>query len=149
MKIFKITFSFLLISILAGCAQNTTTHTTKLPPGPPRSIKKQVIGHNTEVILMNTMNSTQLTYLVSRKMEKYDRQQLNHVYERGTPNQGSSWLNPDTGNQYTVTPGLVYLSPNGGICRKNEIVTTMDGKKQSISATACRDDSGSWRIFPQ
>jgi surface antigen len=84
-------------------------------------------------------------YIVGNEMDKYDRQELNHVYERGVSGQTTSWVNPDNGTRYKVTPQPAYTN-NSRPCRKAEITAIIDGKTERTYATACRDDYGRWQI---
>ena len=106
----------------------------------------QAIGHNTEATLIGMAVGTMLGYIVGNEMDKYDRQQLNHVYERGVSGQTSSWINPDMGNQYHVTPQPAYTGANNRYCRKAEVTAVIDGKTEKSYTTACRDDYGHWQL---
>ena len=87
-----------------------------------------------------------LGYIVGNEMDKYDREQLNHVYDRGVSNRPSSWVNPDNGNQYSVTPQPAYTGSNNRVCRKAEIQAVIDGKQETTYSTACRDEYGNWQL---
>lgn len=107
----------------------------------------QAIGHNTGATLIGAAVGSMLGYIVGNEMDKYDRQQLNHVYDRGVSNQRSSWVNPDTGNQYAVTPQPAYQDPRSQrICRRAEIEAVIDGKVEKTYSTACRDEYGRWQL---
>lgn len=107
------------------------------------AILGQAIGHNTEATLIGILAGTFIGYMVGNEMDKYDREVLNHTYERGVSGQTSSWTNPDTGNSYAVTPQPAVATPSGP-CRKAEIMATIDGKPENTTTTACRDDNGQW-----
>jgi surface antigen len=104
----------------------------------------QAIGHNTEATLIGAAVGTLLGYIVGNEMDKYDRQQLNHVYERGVSGTPSTWVNPDSGNQYQVTPQPAYSTPSNPNCRQAEIIAMIDGKQERTYTTACRDSHGNW-----
>jgi surface antigen len=104
----------------------------------------QAIGHNTEATLIGAAVGTLLGYIVGNEMDKYDRQQLNHVYERGVSGTPTSWVNPDNGNQYQVTPQPAYSTPGNPNCRQAEIIAVIDGKQERTYTTACRDSHGNW-----
>ncbi len=106
----------------------------------------QAIGHDTESTLIGAAVGTMLGYIVGNEMDKYDREQLNHVYERGVSGQTSSWVNPDKGNQYQVTPQPAYTGANSRVCRKAEVTAIIDGKAEKTYTTACRDDYGQWQL---
>ncbi|MBL4901930.1 MAG: glycine zipper 2TM domain-containing protein [Desulfocapsa sp.] len=107
----------------------------------------QAIGHNTEATLIGAAIGTMLGYMIGNEMDKYDRQQLNHVYERGVSGQSNSWRNPDSGNQYSVTPQPAYSNPvTNQPCRQAEIKAIIDGRPQTTYTTACRDNNGNWQL---
>ncbi len=109
----------------------------------------QAIGHDTQSTLIGTAIGTMIGYIVGNEMDKYDRQELNHVYERGMSNRPSSWVNPDTGNQYSVTPQPAYTDPaSHRVCRKAKIDAIIDGQPKHTYSTACRDAYGHWQLQP-
>ncbi len=107
----------------------------------------QAIGHSTEATLIGAAVGTMLGYMVGNEMDKYDREQLNHVYERGTSGKATAWRNPDTGNSYEVMPQPAYAQPETQkVCRQAEIIAVIDGKTERTYTTACRDDYGHWQL---
>ena len=107
----------------------------------------QAIGHDTEATLLGAAIGGLLGYIVGNEMDKYDLQELNRVYERGESNRTSGWVNPDTGNRYSVTPQPAYANPRTNQpCRKAEINAVIDGKAEKTYATACRDTYGHWQL---
>jgi surface antigen len=106
----------------------------------------QAIGHNTEATLIGMAVGGLLGYIIGNEMDKYDREQLNHVYERGTSGQTSAWNNPDNGNSYQVTPQPAYTNTSNRPCRKAEIQSIIDGKQETVYTTACRDQYGHWQM---
>ncbi len=105
-----------------------------------------LIGHNTEATLIGMAVGTMLGYIVGNEMDKYDREELNHVYERGVSGQTASWINPDKGNQYQVTPQPAYTGADKQWCRKAEVAAIIDGKTEKTYSTACRDQNGHWQL---
>jgi surface antigen len=107
----------------------------------------QAIGHSTEATLIGAAVGTMLGYMVGNEMDKYDREQLNHAYERGTSGRTTAWRNPDTGNSYEVMPQPAYSHPQTHqACRQAEIIAVIDGKTERTYSTACRDDAGRWQL---
>jgi len=142
----------LLITVslfLTSCANNNLNkaQTGAIGGAAGGALIGQIIGHNTEATLIGMAVGTMLGYIVGNEMDKYDREQLNHVYERGVSGNASSWINPDNGNQYQVTPQPAYSAPTTSqVCRKAEIVAVIDGKQEKTYATACRAEDGHWEI---
>jgi len=135
--------------LLTSCANSNMTKGQQgaLGGAAGGALVGQIIGHNTEATLIGMAVGTMLGYIVGNEMDKYDREQLNHVYERGVSGNTSAWINPDTNNQYRVTPQPAYTGPNGNrVCRKAEIQAVIDGKQETTYATACRDAYGHWEL---
>lgn len=139
--------TIILMLTLTSCANMNKAQTGAAGGAAGGALIGQMIGHNTEATLIGAAVGTMLGYIVGNEMDKYDRQQLNHAYERGVSNQTSSWVNPDNGNQYSVTPQPAYTNPSSNRpCRKAEIDAIIDGKHETTYTTACRDANGHWQL---
>ena len=139
--------TILFMFALTSCADMNKAQTGAVGGAAGGALIGQAIGHNTEATLIGAAVGTALGYMVGNEMDKYDRQQLNHTYERGMSNQTSSWVNPDNGNQYRVTPQPAYTkSSSNQVCRQAEIDATIDGKHEKTYTTACRDANGRWQL---
>jgi surface antigen len=107
----------------------------------------QAIGRNTGGTLIGAAVGGMLGYMIGNEMDKFDRDRLNNTYERAPSNRRSSWVNPDTGNRYTVTPQPAYQNPTmQRVCRRAEIEAVIDGRPQRTYSTACRDEYGGWQL---
>jgi surface antigen len=106
----------------------------------------QAIGHDTSSTLIGTAVGTLLGYMVGNEMDKYDRQRLNYVYERGVSGQTSSWVNPDNGNSYYVTPSAATRTASGP-CRTATIEATIDGRRETTYGTACQLGAGAQALL--
>ena len=137
--------ALLFLMLLASCANRAQTGAAG--GAAAGALIGQAIGHSTEGTLIGAAVGTMLGYIVGSEMDKYDRQQLDHMYERGVSNQRSSWVNPDTGNQYTVTPQPAYQEPSSRrVCRRAEIEAVIDGRPERTYSTACRNEYGQWEL---
>ena len=137
--------ALLFLLLLASCANRAQTGA--VGGAAAGALIGQAIGHNTGGTLIGAAVGTMLGYIVGSEMDKYDRQQLDHMYERGVSNQRSSWVNPDTGNQYTVTPQPAYQEPSSRrVCRRAEIEAVIDGRPERTYSTACRNSYGEWEL---
>jgi surface antigen len=138
--------ALLFLLLLTSCANKAQTGAAG--GAAAGALIGQAIGHNTGGTLIGAAVGTMLGYIVGNEMDKYDRQQLNHMYERGVSNQRSSWVNPDTGNQYTVTPQPAYQEPSSRkVCRRAEIEAVIDGRPERTYSTACRNEYGQWELL--
>jgi surface antigen len=137
--------ALLFLLALSSCA--TKGQTGALGGAAGGALIGQAIGHSTEATLIGAVVGGALGYMVGNEMDKYDRAQLNRAYERGPSNQRSTWVNPDNGNRYAVTPQPSYQNPTTNrVCRKAEIDAVIDGKRERTYTTACRDQYGSWEL---
>lgn len=137
--------ALLFLLLLASCANRAQTGA--VGGAAAGALIGQAIGHNTGGTLIGAAVGTMLGYIVGSEMDKYDRQQLDHMYERGVSNQRSTWVNPDTGNQYTVTPQPAYQEPSSRrVCRRAEIEAIIDGRPERTYSTACRNEYGQWEL---
>jgi surface antigen len=111
-------------------------------------VSTRAIGHNIEASLRGKTKNSALALLVSQEMDRYDREQVNHVFERGLSGRTSSWTNPDKGNQYRLTPLPAFQTIGKSVCRKAKIEAMINGNEQleTISSKACRANNGQWRI---
>lgn len=105
----------------------------------------QAIGRNTGATLIGAAVGTMVGYIVGNEMDKYDSQQLGQVYERGISGQTTSWRNPDSGYMHRVTPQAAVRTESG-VCRTAEIDSTINGRRETTLATACRDEYGRWEL---
>ncbi|MDD5758816.1 MAG: glycine zipper domain-containing protein [Desulfobulbaceae bacterium] len=105
----------------------------------------QAIGHNTSSTLIGAAVGTMLGFMIGNSMDQYDQAQLNKAYETTPSSQTTRWVNPDTGNQYAMTPQSTYRDQDGRDCRDAEILATIDGKAEKTLTRACREN-GRWVI---
>ncbi len=133
--------------LLSSCAEPTKGGMGAVSGAAGGALIGQAIGHNTEATLIGAAVGTLIGYIIGNEMDKYDREQLNHVYERGVSGQGNTWRNPDTGSQYQVTPQPAYSNPTTHRpCRQARIQTVIEGKTETTYTTACRDSNGHWQL---
>jgi surface antigen len=60
--------------------------------------------------------------------------------------QSTTWVNPDTGYEYTVTPTRTF-DQSGGPCREFSLNATVGGQSdQELYGTACLQADGSWLV---
>lgn len=81
---------------------------------------------------------------IGRQMDDGDRYRAGHALEATPTNQSSSWQNPDTGNSYSVTPTRTYYDSSRP-CREYTTEAWIDGRKETVYGSACRQADGTWR----
>ncbi len=109
------------------------------------AIAGQAIGKNTEATLIGAAIGALLGYAVGNEMDKADQLQINNAYETVPDGRSSQWVNPNTGNQFSVTPQHTYSNAAQQNCREAKILATIDGRPEKIIQRACRDEYGNWR----
>ena len=137
--------ALIFLLFLSSCATKAQTGAVGGAAG--GALLGQAIGRNTGATLIGAAVGAGLGYIIGNEMDKYDRDRLNSVYERGVSNQRSTWVNPDSGNRYAVTPQPAYQDPSSHqVCRRAEINAVIDGKPQRTYSTACRNSYGEWEL---
>lgn len=100
----------------------------------------------TAAIIAGTLAGAYFGGKIGKTMDETDRQKAYSSLENNQTNQPTSWQNPDSGNAYTVTPTKTYNSTSGGPCRDYTTEVVIDGRRETATGTACREN-GSWRVI--
>ena len=82
---------------------------------------------------------------IGRTMDETDRLNAAMALENVQTGVPSTWINPDTGYQYVMTPTNTY-SGAAGPCREYTMDATIGGRTEQVYGTACRQPDGSWQI---
>jgi surface antigen len=81
---------------------------------------------------------------IDRTMAPADQGCIGRTLENTPNRQTNAWQNPDRNASYWVTPTKTYQR-NGTSCRNFITQALIDGRKQRVSGTACRQPDGSWK----
>jgi len=86
---------------------------------------------------------------VGKSLDRADRAYMQRTtqksLETGQTGRRSTWRNPDSGHQGSVTPTRTYETARGP-CREYQQTVTIDGRTERAYGTACRQSDGSWKI---
>lgn len=145
-KISTCLLMLVLMSSLCSCTAATKSRIGAGGGAAAGALLGQMIGKNTESTLIGAAVGTMLGYMVGNEMEKYDKIQLNKVYDKSPTGKVSTWTNPDNGNSYSVTPQKTTYNSDHQPCRKAYITAIIDGKVEKTEAEACRNENGNWTI---
>lgn len=132
---------------LAGCAQNTGMSRGSaggLGGAASGALLGQIIGGDTEATLLGAAIGGVLGYVIGNEMDKADQRRLTQTYETAPSGTPVAWVNPDSGNQYKVTPQPAYSTPSQPTCRDAQVEAIIDGQREVVNTTACRNSSGQW-----
>lgn len=140
------------VLVLPGCATPPTQEQTGMVIGGALggALGSQVGGGRgrTAATVVGTIIGASVGGAIGRSMDETDRLKVAHSLETVRTGVPSQWRNPDTGNQYTVTPTRTYET-SGTPCREYTMDGNIGGRKEKIYGTACRQPDGSWRTVSQ
>ncbi len=135
------------ILTVAGCQEVRNEQVAQGVGGALGGLLGAQIGHGTGKLAAVAAGALLGAYLggnVGRTMDDVDRMKAYRTLE-GTPTgKTSAWKNPDTGNSYEVTPTKTYES-GGRPCREYTTEAWIEGRRETLKGTACREPDGSWR----
>jgi surface antigen len=83
---------------------------------------------------------------IGRSMDPVDQACIGRSLENTPTNQTVAWKNPDTNSSYWVTPTRTYQDRAGTPCREYVTDAVIDGRRQRLNGTACRQPDGSWKL---
>jgi surface antigen len=82
---------------------------------------------------------------VGRAMEPADQGCVSRALENAPTRQTVAWRNPDSDTSYWVTPTRTYQTAQGTPCREFTTTAVIDGRREEVHGTACREPDGSWK----
>ena len=133
---------------LAGCENPPTKGQTGAVAG---AVVGGVVGSTigggtgrTVAIIAGTVAGAVIGGRIGNKMDEADKLKAAQALETTPTGKNSTWRNPDTGAQYTMTPTRTYDS-GATPCRDFSVNATVDGKAEQVHGTACRQADGSWK----
>jgi surface antigen len=98
----------------------------------------------TAAIILGTLVGTAVGGAIGRSMDDVDRMKTARTLETVRTGVPSTWRNPDTGYQYSVTPTRTYETSSGP-CREYVVDAVIAGRTEKVYGTACRQADGSWK----
>jgi len=98
----------------------------------------------TVAIVAGTVAGALLGSHIGKRMDEADRMKAAQALENTPTGQQTTWRNPDTGSQYSVTPTRTYEAA-GAPCRDFTVNATVEGKPDTVKGTACRQADGTWK----
>lgn len=130
---------------LAGCELNKQTVGAGVG-----GVAGGVLGSNvgggtgrTAAIIGGTLIGAMIGGHIGGEMDELDRRRARDALEYAPTGQATSWRNPDSGAQYSVTPTSTYTGSSGP-CRQYEMDVYIDGQRDVVKGTACRNANGEW-----
>ena len=100
----------------------------------------------TMAIIVGSVAGSMIGREIGESMDERDRVNTAAALRDSRTGQGASWVNPDNGTRYTVTPTGTFES-GGAPCRDFRVDADVGGEpNQPVSGTACLQSDGSWMI---
>lgn len=137
--------------MLAGCQTPPSKEQTGAVTGAVlggvlgAQVGKKGSGTRTGAIIAGTIIGGMIGGSIGRTMDNQDRMIANQTLETYPTHQSKTWQNPDSGNQYTMTPTRTYET-SGTPCREYTMDAVIDGRQEKVYGTACRQADGSWQV---
>tara|TARA_B100002003_G_scaffold118709_1_gene109448 strand:+ start:2970 stop:3446 length:477 start_codon:yes stop_codon:yes gene_type:complete len=157
MKTSKFVFVLSLAAFLAACAENQTgqkqTLGTIIGAGLGALAGSQVGSGKGKLaaVAIGALGGAFLGGQLGKTLDDVDRMKASEtqqaVLEKNKDGQSSTWNNPNTGHSGRVTPTSTQHASSGEYCREYEHEITVDGRKEVVKGTACRQNDGSWRVI--
>jgi surface antigen len=133
--------------LVAACQGPTKEQTGAVIGGVAGGVLGNQIGHGsgrTAAVIGGTLIGAMVGGAVGAEMDANDRYRAQQALEYTPSHQSTTWHNPDTGNQYAVTPIRTYETAQGP-CREYETEAIIDGHREVVVGNACRQSDGTWK----
>ena len=100
----------------------------------------------TAAIIIGTIAGSMIGRHIGETMDDVDRTRTAIVLNDSRTGETTSWVNPDNGHRYAVTPTRTY-EQGAGPCREFRLDATVgDQSHQHVYGTACLQADGSWLV---
>ncbi len=141
--------SFLSALLLGGCETTGHGQQGEVLGGVLGGVIGAQVGEGrgkTAAIIIGTIAGAMIGRHIGESMDDTDRTQTATVLNDNRTGESTSWVNPDTGYRYAVTPTRTY-EQSSGPCREFQLDATVGGQpNQNIYGTACLQADGSWLV---
>jgi len=104
-------------------------------------------GHGrTAAIIIGTLAGAMIGRQIGENMDDVDRMKTAQALNDSRTGTSTTWVNPDTGYEYTVTPTRTYEASSGP-CREFRLDAAVGSSPdEEVYGTACLQADGSWLI---
>lgn len=142
---------FILVAGLPLSSCETTTHAQQgeIIGGVLGGVLGSQVGEGhgkTAAIIVGTIAGAMIGRHIGETMDEADRMQTATALNNARTGEATTWVNPDNGNQYTVTPTGTFERSEGP-CREFRLDAKVgDQPNEEVYGTACLQADGSWLI---
>jgi surface antigen len=135
--------------LLSSCETTTHAQQGEIIGGVIGGVVGSQIGEgrgNTAAIIVGTIAGAMIGRHIGQTMDDTDRMKTAQALNNSRTGVGTTWVNPDNGNTYTVTPTETFET-NQGPCREFRLDARVgDSPNEDVYGTACLQPDGSWLI---
>jgi surface antigen len=145
----RILFLASVLTLALGTTACTNEQTGQVVGGILGGVAGNQVGHGSGravATLAGTLAGGFIGGALGRNMDDTDRLKAHHSLENNRTHESSQWHNPNSGNDYTMTPTRTYQTGNGQYCREYTTDVVVGGRRETAYGTACRQADGSWKV---
>ncbi len=134
---------------LSSCETTTHAQQGEIIGGVLGGVVGSQIGDGrgqTAATIIGTIAGSMIGRHIGETMDETDRMNTAQALNNSRTGEGTTWVNPDNGNIYTVTPTETYAR-NEGPCREFRLAAKVgDEPSEDVYGTACLQADGSWLV---
>ena len=146
---FLATLFLLMAGVIAGCGTTSHAQQGEIIGGVLGGVIGSQIGEGrgqTAAIILGTLAGSMVGRHIGESMDDTDRMRTAMALNETRTGQETTWVNPDNGNRYTVTPTRTFEQDKGP-CREFRLDATVGTQAdQDVYGTACLQADGSWLV---
>ncbi|MEL6301534.1 MAG: RT0821/Lpp0805 family surface protein [Pseudomonadota bacterium] len=134
---------------LPGCANLDRSDQGQILGGVVGGVLGSQIGDGrgqTIATIVGALAGSMIGQEIGERMDERDRLNTATALRDARTGQSTTWVNPDNGKRYTVTPTRTFTA-NDAPCRDLRIdIDAASDLDQQVSGTACLQSNGDWEI---
>ena len=139
----------LVLTLSAGCETMSQADQGEVLGGVVGGVLGAQVGEGrgrTAAIIVGTLAGAMIGRHIGETMDDVDRMRTARTLNDARTGESTTWINPDTGYEYVVTPTRTY-EESGGPCREFRLLASVgDRDDQEVYGTACLQADGSWLV---
>jgi len=145
MKVKALSFILASTLVLTACSPTKEDIGTLAGAGTGAAVGTQIGGGRGQLAagVAGTLIGAYVGKSIGRSLDEVDRMKMERALERQPTGETYSWENPDSGAEYAVTPTRTY-ERDSGPCRDYTTEAIIDGQREVVHGTACRQADGRW-----
>lgn len=144
-----VSLSAMTLTVFTACASMSESQQGELIGGVIGGVVGSQIGEGhgrTAAIIVGTLAGAVIGRHIGETMDDSDRARTAQTLNDARTGQSRSWVNPDSGYEYTITPTRTY-EQSGTPCREFSLITAAGHpSREEMNGNACLQADGSWLV---